>query len=113
MGGPVHSGSLGSFRRAHGVVGFIWVPWVHSGAPMGSSGSLAFIGFILARPVGRQGHSRSLDSVGRALGSFGCTLGFVGFIRVHALWVDGIIRVLGLINARLWDRRVHSGAPWV
>ena len=31
----VHPGSLGSLGFALGVFGFIRVPWIHSGAPLG------------------------------------------------------------------------------
>ena len=44
----VHSGSFGSFGHLLGVVGFIRFLSVPSGAPMGSSDSLGFVGFIRA-----------------------------------------------------------------
>ena len=53
----VHLGSLGSFGCALGVVGFIHVRWVNSGAPWRSSGSFGFDGLIRARPGGRKLHS--------------------------------------------------------
>ena len=54
--GRVHSDSLGAFRRALGVVGFIRVRWVHSRAwePLGLFG---IVWFILARPGGPRVHS--------------------------------------------------------
>ena len=44
---------LGSFRRVLGVIGFIRVRWVHTGAPLGSFG---FYGSIRARRDGRWVH---------------------------------------------------------
>ena len=87
-----HSSSLISFGRALGLVGFISVRWVHTGAPWVSAGSFGFVGIIWALPWGRRVHSGSLGSYwGSALGS----LGFVRFIRALPV-----------------DRRVHLDA-WV
>ena len=52
-GRQVNSGSLSIFGRALGVIGFIVVSWIHSGAPCGSSGSFAFVRFLRGRPGGR------------------------------------------------------------
>ena len=55
----VYSGSLGSFRRAVGVAGFISVRWVHSSATWwslgGWTGSFRIVGFIWARSGGHLG----------------------------------------------------------
>ena len=63
----VHSGSLGSFGHGLGFVGFIWVRWVHTGAPWRRwihSGSLGSFG----EPVcGRWVHSGSVGSWNHAL----------------------------------------------
>ena len=61
-----------------GVIGFIRVRWVLSGAPSGWSGSFGFVGFILAHPVDRQVISDSL-------GTFGNALAVVWFIRFRWL----------------------------
>ena len=108
----IHSGSLGSFGYALGVVVFFRVQsvvpcshscslgsvgrWVHSGAIWGS---LGLFGFIRLRP-----------------GSFGCAAGVVGFIRVH--WVNSDVRWchLGSLGsfgcALIRVHLVHSCAPW-
>ena len=52
--------------------------WGHWDPPWGSLDLFGVVGLIRARPVGRWIHSVSL-------GSFGCALGVVGFIRVR--WV--------------------------
>ena len=71
----VNSWSLGSFVCALGVVGFIRDRWVHwLSTPWVSSGSFGSVGFTGVRPGGRPVHSRSL-------GSLGCALLVVGFIR--------------------------------
>ena len=49
--------SLGSFERAHGVVGCILVRCVNSGPHLGLSGSFALVEFILPRPFGGRVHS--------------------------------------------------------
>ena len=77
-------GLFGSLRRAPGiaglfcifgsdpvVVGFILV---HSGAPLGSSGSFLIVWLIRARPVGRRVHWR-------LFGLFRRSQKFVEFIR--------------------------------
>ena len=87
----VHSGSLGSFGCALGVVGFLLVPWW----------SLGSFGVVGLAPWGRWDHTGSL-------GSFGCALGVVGFIRgrwVHSdasCWSLGLFGDVGFIP-------VHSG----
>ena len=93
-----------------GVLGFICVRWVRSGAPWGSSGSLGSFGRALgivrlirvhwARPGGRRVYSLSLAS-------FGCAMGVVVFIRVvlDASTGGGVILALPV------GRWVHSGAP--
>ena len=85
----VHPGSLCSLPCAEvviGFIGYILVRCVHSCAPMGSLGSSGVAGFTLV-------HSRCHPGW---LGSLGCTLGVVGFIRVRT-------RVCPL------GRWVHSG----
>ena len=83
-----------------GVVVFIRVRWVHSGAPWWSSGSFGFDELIRARPVASVVHAdapwgRWVDSSAPWvhlgwLGSFGCAVGVAGFIQ-----------------ARPWSRLVH------
>ena len=111
------SGSLGSFQRAMGVVGFFRVHWVHSGVPWGSSSSFRFIGFICSAPGCRWVHSGATCV---SIGSFGPRLGMVGFICVR--WVHSgeslgslcsFVCALGadeFIWARPWGRRVHFGS---
>ena len=86
-----HSGTLGSFRRAQGVVefipvsfrrvqfvvGFIRVGWVHLAAPLWSLGSFGFVGFVRARSGGRR---VNLGAPMGSLGTFGRALGVVGII---------------------------------
>ena len=131
-GRRIHSGSFDSFLRAK------WVVWlisarsgdrcVHSGAPLLSSGSFGFVGFIRSRPGGRRAHSVSLGSFKRALGvvryirvhsgSFERVVGVVGFIRVR--WVhsgaplgsSGLFELIGHIGVCPDGRRVNLGAPW-
>ena len=67
------------------VVGFIWVGWVQSGAPLVSSGSFGFVGFIWARPGSCRVHSGT-PWVSSAY------LGFLGSLG-RALWVVRFIRV--------------------
>ena len=69
------SGSLGSFRRAKWVLGFVGFirarsgfRWVHSHlAALWWSDSVGFVGFIRAHPVGRRVHSGSLGSFRRTV----------------------------------------------
>ena len=56
--------SIGSFGSGLGIVGFIWVRWVHSGASWGSLDlfrcSLGAVAFIWAPPWGSKVHLGSL-----------------------------------------------------
>ena len=75
----VHPGSLGSIRFALGVVGFIWVYWVHSGSRWVSLASSGVVGFTRIRPEGRWFHPRSFDSLQFVL----VVVGFILFFWVH------------------------------
>ena len=82
----VYLRSLGSLRCA---LGFIWLIQVHWGSSRGSSGISAVAGFTRVRRGVRRVHQRYL-------GSLGCTLLVVGFIRERCVHRG---------------RRVHWGAP--
>ena len=56
-GRPAHLVSLGSFKRALVVVGFIRVHWDHSGEPLRSLGLFGVVGFIRAHTNTRWVHS--------------------------------------------------------
>ena len=90
----IHSGSLGSFGFALGVVGFIRDCWVHSGALWGSSGSLGVVAYIRVRPGRYWVHSG-------LLGSFAYTLLVARFTHVH----HSVVRFIS-------GHWVHSGEPW-
>ena len=105
-------GSFGSIECALGVVGFIRVRWVHSVAPLRSSGF---------RPCVRWVHPVSLGSLGCALGVFGfilCEVGVFGFMYgrfvhsgAHLASMFSLVRALGVIGF-IQGRWVHSGAHW-
>ena len=91
--------------------GYIRVYWVNSGAPFGSSGSFGFVGFVRA---GRRVHSGSLSSFWHVLGWSG-SFRFVGLIwlrpwgcQVHSISLGSFGRTLGVVGF-IW---VRSGAPW-
>ena len=121
--------SFGSIGRALVVVGFIQVRLVHSGAPLGSLGSYAFVSFKRAQPGSRWVHSGSLGSFRRSLvvigficirlvnwgsfGSFRRVPGVVGLIRVHSHSFRSFGRVQGLVLfiwVRLWIHSVSFGS---
>ena len=82
-GRGVHSGSLGSFKRALRVVGL-----------------LGFVGFIWGLLGGCPVHLCWL-------GSFGCAVVVVGFVY----WgLSCSLGYFGFIRARHWRRTVHSGS---
>ena len=84
----VHFRSFGAIGRALGVVGFIRVGLVHSGAPSVSLGSY---GFIRSCAGGYWVHS---DSFARSM------------------WVVGFIHVRMAKSGVRRGRFVHSGTPW-
>ena len=90
-GRRVYSRSLGSFRLALRVVGFI-----------------RFVGFSRAR---RECHLVSLDVLGRALGVLGFIRARRGGGRVHSGRLDSFWRAMGVVGF-IWVRWVHSGTPW-
>ena len=129
----LHSSSFDSPRRAPGIVGFIRVLSVHSGAPRvssgrarssgaprGSSSSFAFVSFVLARPGGRLFHSRSFSAPTELssgmFGSFEHATWVVGFIPVCLVHLgaprcsSSLFGLYWLIRARPGCRRVHSGS---
>ena len=94
--------------RPEGLV-LILGRWVYWGAPTGSLGSSGVTGFIGVHPW-------SCRVCAGSLGSWGCALGVVGFIRgrrVHwnaPCWSSGSSAVAGFIGVHLGDCRVHPGS---
>ena len=150
-GSRVYPRSLVSLGCARGVVGFIKGRWIHWCAPWESSGSSGVAGFIGVRPLLSSGSSGVTGFIvvcpgGRrvhpgSLGSFGCTLEDVWFIRGRCIHPEarrrssGSSRFAGFIEVRsggrgdapgslrssgcavgvvgfMRGRWVHLGTPW-
>ena len=134
----VHTGALGPFPCALGVVGFVPVRSVHSRAPCGSSGSFGYVRSIPVRPRVRPGAFRAFPHVlvvagvvwvrlvhsSAPWGSFGCVRSIpvspgdrsVRSVRFRVPWgsfgfVWSIHLRLGLLGFVL-EHSVHSRAPW-
>ena len=110
----VHPWSFVSLGWVLGVVRFIRV---HCGILCWSSGSFEVAGFIAVRPVGGRVHQGSCVHLGVRLVSSESS-GVAGFIGVHP--VDrrvhpGLLGSLGCALGIVWfirGRWVHWGAPW-
>ena len=89
-----------------GVVGFIPVHSVYSGAPWGSSYSLGIVEFIRARPWGGRVHSDSFERALGSLGSFSCALVSLGSFG-HAQGLLGSFAFVALIQAHPRCHRIN------
>ena len=131
----VHSVSLGSFGCMLGSLGslrffgFIRVcpggRWVHFGVPWWSFGSFGVLWFVRMRPGGRSDHLACCGCRCVHSGSFGSTLGDVGFIHgvvghvrvqpggcwVHSGWLGSFKFALG-VGGFVRGCWIHSGAPF-
>ena len=90
----------GRWFRVLGVIVFIRVLWVHSGAPLASYGSFGFVGFILTH-IGGHAHRVYWVHSGATWTVYSGWLGSLVSLK-RILGVIGFIRVL-------W---VHSGGRW-
>ena len=112
-----HSGLLGSFGHAIGVVGFIWGCCVISGASKGSFvRALGVVGIIRALSWGRQVQSGSLAGAPRgSLFAFGRALAVIGFVwarsggRPMSRSSGSDLGVVLFIWECSWVRRIHWG----
>ena len=96
-------GSLGSLGCAQGSLGSSVVVGFNGGAPWRSPGPSRVDGFIVVRPWGIRVNQVSL-------GSLGCALCVVGFIRDHLSAHRGSSSssvVTGFIDVRPGGRRYH------
>ena len=96
-------GTLGSFGRGLGVVVFILVRWVLSGAHWCRRVHVCIVVLIWAHPGGRWGHSVS----------FMCTMGVIQVCWVHSVPLcgsSGSFRFVRFIRALPWCGPLHSGS---